>query len=484
MKPIQGQTQAQTGYVTGRDFKLRMQVNGTLQSIYHVLERAFRIDRLTKKNDVFRAWAVIIIAVSMVLTQASNMIIMSYSYGEWTSDHWVALSVCSALILTIISVRYCKAFLAYGVFYSALLLAGIFASSIGNHTGINTAILPMLAVGSILIGFICGWRSVIVFSIVALAFIWLLYYVSMSAPLGGYYSPDIYAGRILQRAVQASFATGIVSLTVTIFSYTLHGAFAQLEERVVQAHSADIAKSLFLSNMSHEIRTPLNGIIGMSGLLLETDLNATQHQYADIVNTCGTSLVTIINDVLDISKMDAEKFTLKSEPFNLQSLLQSLIFLHSPTALKSDIDLGLRYPPHLPKNFIGDEGRLRQVINNLIGNAMKFTAEGSVTIFVDGRINADGKFGLYVAVKDTGIGISPEDASKVFMRFEQIDNELSRQHVGTGLGLAIAKEIIECMNGDMNLASQEGKGSVFYFNVPMELAVSEEVVTSHEALAG
>lgn len=461
-----------------------MQLNSKLLKVFHALERAFRIDQLTKKHDIFRAWAVVVIASSMVLTQAANMVIMFYSYGEWTADHWVAFSVCSALIATIISLRYYKVFLTYGIFYSTLLLAGIFASSIENHTGINTAILPMLAVGSILIGFICGWRSVAIFSVVALAFIWFLYYVSITAPSGGYYPTDIYAGRILQRAVQASFATGIVSLTVTIFSYTLHSAFAQLEERVDQAHSADVAKSLFLSNMSHEIRTPLNGIIGMSGLLLKTDLDKTQHQYADIVNSCGTSLVTIINDVLDISKMDAEKFTLKEEPFNLQSLLQTLIFLHSPTAVKSGINLGLRYPPHLPQNFIGDEGRLRQVINNLIGNAMKFTAEGSVTVFVDGRINVDGKFDLYVAVKDTGIGINPEDAEKVFMRFEQIDNELSRQHVGTGLGLAIAKEIIECMGGDMNLASQIGKGSVFYFNVPMELTASAETTLPHEALAG
>lgn len=447
-----------------------MDLKANIRHTHYALERFLRIDPNARTSDLFRSWAIFAIALSMAFVQVLNLCQMTYSYGGWSEDHNLSLAAIGVMLGSIIMLRYYKTYLFYAILFSGMVFVGITGSALQSHTGVNTALLPMLVLGSVFCGLISGWRMVLIFGIASIILVWALYGVSASAPANSIYNPEVFAVRNFQRAVQASFAYGVSSVTVALFSYSMNTAFLKLEENLIQAKSSEKAKSLFLSNMSHEIRTPLNGIIGMSGLLKESKLNEEQYKFANIVHSCGQSLVTIINDVLDISKMDANKFTLNPEPFNLRDLLQSLVFLHQPGTIETDTHLGLRYPEHLPQDFIGDEGRLRQVINNLLGNAVKFTQEGTVTAFVDGRITEGGKFDLYVAVKDTGIGIDPENKDKIFERFEQIDSELSRQYTGTGLGLAIAKEIIECMGGTMGVASNKGDGSVFYFNVPLPLA--------------
>lgn len=433
------------------------------------IETFYRFDELANQVDVFRAWAVLTITFLTLIVQAVNMGTMYVGYGQWSRDHWVGAGVLCAIIPCLFILRYVKVFPLYVALMAIIMYGGTISSSLENFTGINSALLPLLGITIVFAGLISGWRMVLVFGVSSILVSCILYQISLTAPAGSFFDLEIFGVRNFQRVTQACFSYGLITAIIALFSHAMHTAFGQLENNVKEAQGSDLAKSVFLSNMSHEIRTPLNGIIGMSGLLLNSKLDEKQHQYAEIVNSCGKGLVTIINDVLDISKMDAQKFTLKSEPFNLYTLLNSLVLLHSPAATNFGLDLSLRFPKHLPNEFIGDEGRLRQVINNLIGNAMKFTEEGSVTVFVDGKINQDGDFGLYVAVKDTGIGINTEDIHKVFMRFEQIDSALSRQHAGTGLGLSIAKEIIECMGGTMHVASKPNKGSVFYFNVALPI---------------
>ena len=443
-------------------------------------ESFLRIGQLHNAGDIIRARAVYLIGFAFILTQIINIAMMTATYGGWTLDHWISIGACCLILLLIGWLRYSKSFPVFAIVYSLIMFAGISASAVHEHTGINSALIQLLILGCFLNGFISDWRMVMGYGIVALAFTWFLYSVSVSAPATAPFGADLYAASNFQRAVQASLALFLATSITGLFSFHMHHAFQRLERNVGAARKADNTKSQFLANMSHELRTPLNGIIGMSGLLLNTDLDPKQKQYSEIVNSCSKSLVGIINDVLDISKIDANKLVLKSEAFDLKALMESLVDLHLPATVEAKLQFGLSYRETLPTMYVGDAGRLRQVINNLIGNAIKFTEQGSVYIYVDGRPDETGDMMLCVAVQDTGLGIAEDDIDKVFGRFEQIDNRLSRKNTGTGLGLTISKEFIEFMGGSMSVKSDVDKGSTFYFNVTLPLADVQILAESEE----
>ena len=242
----------------------------------------------------------------------------------------------------------------------------------------------------------------------------------------------------------------------------------KLDEMTKQANAANEAKSEFLANMSHEIRTPMNGVMGMAEVLSKTKLDEKQRSFVDIISNSASSLLAVINDILDFSKIEAGKLNLDNKTFDLHALIGDSTQMLSSRITEKNLEMIVRIGMDLPQMFIGDANRIRQMLVNLVGNAIKFTERGHVLIDVDGEKLENDNWKIKFKIKDTGIGVSPDDLQKIFDKFSQADSSTRREHYGTGLGLSITSKLANLMEGDIGVRSEVGAGSEFWFELDLQ----------------
>ena len=437
---------------------------------------------ISLENKIFNLVSFLVF-IAMLISLASNIILER-------NKLLLGLILCLAIISFFVFYisRYKEKFVPVGVIYiifSLVFFIPIWFTNGGIEGTTKTAYIMSVVAAMMIL----PKRFHVLFIAIAILIIVGLYLLELSHPewLTPYPSKDIMRIDVL---ISTTLYLLIIAISVSLYKRTydmerdnlikksidLEESRQYLSETKQQAEEATKAKSRFLANMSHEIRTPLNGIIGTIDLLQHTTLNTEQEELMHSLRSSSTHLLEIVNDVLDISKIEADKLELFEGPCNLQNIIQQVTAISSPRliALKKNIKMSTKIHSGVENEIIADESRIKQVLINLLGNAIKFTESGSIKLEVSANLIDDSLQELNFTVSDTGMGISEEDLNNLFIPFTQIDSSATRKHSGTGLGLSICRKIIEEMGGRIWVDSKLGEGSSFKFILPVQVNLARK----------
>lgn len=428
-------------------------------------EDLLKISSNAPAEFLIRYRAIWLLGMLFVAMEMINLLTMTFTYGRWTYDHNIAVGTSLAVILLIILLRWFKQYFhAYAFIYSSLVLGGTAASALPEHAGINSALIPLLILGPLITGYISGRIASILFWVFGTAFLVFLYWVSISNP------PLMARGDFVtesNRFTNAFYFLTISAALSTMLTEQTFSAMRKMRENADRARKAEAAKTEFLAKMSHELRTPLNGVIGLTDALLMRDLPEKEVELASTIRESGQSLLMILNDLLDLSKIEAGKMTIQPAPTNLYATIDMTASDWREAARSRGLEFDVSISNELRRGAMIDALRLRQILHNLISNAIKFTDEGRISIVATVDDGPEGYEWLVIRIQDTGCGVSDAGVERIFESFEQDEQTSAQRFGGTGLGLPICRMLTELMKGDVRLESTSKKGSTFTVRLPI-----------------